>query len=107
MNLVDENGVLILTNEEEKKCSRCKQWKESWHFSKNQSWCKSCQSEYKKQRALIRRANRLACGKESISGLVAKLYANRKEDRFERKEAYDCYLLLKSVTEHFKKHVKR
>lgn len=74
------DDVLILTNEETKRCSLCGRELLITHFHKSnnnkdgyQSWCIECKREYNKARIIFRISRRLGISRMSISEILGAL----------------------------------
>lgn len=80
--------VLILTNEETKRCARCGKDLNILRFytstrSKDclQSWCISCQKDYRKTREAERKINQLGFAKVALEDVVKKSAALTSKQR--------------------------
>jgi len=74
------DNILILTNDESKRCSRCGKELPVSHYHKSsrskdgyQSWCIECKREYNHGRSLFRTARRLSIHHQSISSIIGGL----------------------------------
>lgn len=79
MNLLDSDGILVLTSDEDKKCSRCGRPLPTYGFSRRrdskdflQAWCKRCQAEYKKERAAHLLVVKSECSNLNLHELIAR-----------------------------------